>query len=350
MEKRKKTIIKQSVGIDIGKDEFYCCYKIQKETGDVVIKGTTKFMNDYSGFKKFYLWYQKRKVKDVSLIFVMEATGVYYENLAYFLQEKKENLIVLLPVKMKYFVKSLNVKTKTDKVDSKLIALYGIEKSFKAEELWIPPSKNFKNIRDLSREHTSLIQNQTAAKSQLHALNHAHFANKDVVKLKKKSILFYDKQMEAVEKSLKKIIDSDKKLASKIKKIETIKGVGFITIIKIISETNGFILFNSISQLVSYAGLDVIENESGSFKGKTKISKKGNVRIRSSLYMPALSAIQYNKTLKTFYERILENTEFKKKGIVAVMRKLLVLIYTLWKKDEEYIEDYQSSLSKKDIG
>ena len=46
--------------------------------------------------------------------------------------------------------------------------------------------------------------------------------------------------------------------------------------------------------------------------------------------------VQYNKTLKTFYERILENTEFKKKGIVAVMRKLLVLIYTLWKKDEEY--------------
>jgi len=73
MEQRKKTIIKQSVGIDIGKDEFYCCYKIQKETGDVVIKGTTKFKNDYSGFKKFYLWYQKRKVKDISLIFVMEA-------------------------------------------------------------------------------------------------------------------------------------------------------------------------------------------------------------------------------------------------------------------------------------
>ena len=96
--------------------------------------------------------------------------------------------------------------------------------------------------------------------------------------------------MKAVEKNLKELIDSDKKLASKIKKIETIKGVGFITIIKIISETNGFLLFNSISQLVSYAGLDVIENESGSFRGKTKISKKGNVRIRSSLYMPALSA------------------------------------------------------------
>ena len=124
-------------------------------------------------------------------------------------------------------------------------------------------------------------------------------------------------------------------------KIETIKGLGFITIIKVLTETNGFLLFKSIRQLVSYAGLDVIEKESGKYIGKTKISKKGNARIRSALYMPAMSAAQHNRTLKVFYNRINESRTIKKQGLIAVMRKLLILIYTLWKKEEEYIENYQ---------
>ena len=117
--------------------------------------------------------------------------------------------------------------------------------------------------------------------------------------------------------------------------------IGFITIIKVLTETNGFLLFNSIRQLVSYAGLDVIEKESGKYKGKTKISKKGNARIRSALYMPAMSAARNNKTLKVFYNRVNEGRTIKKQGLIAVMRKLLILIYTLWKKEEEYIENYQ---------
>lgn len=119
-----------------------------------------------------------------------------------------------------------------------------------------------------------------------------------------------------------------------------IKGVAFITVIKILAETNGFLLFKNIRQLVSYAGLDVIENESGGYKGKTKISKKGNARIRAALYMPAMTASHHNQNLKTFYERINEGRTIKRQGLIAVMRKLLILIYTLYKNDETYIENY----------
>ena len=71
-----------------------------------------------------------------------------------------------------------------------------------------------------------------------------------------------------------------------------------------------------------------------------KISKKGNVRLRSALYMPALSSSMYDNRLKSFYNRVNDGREVKKNGVIAVMRKLLILIYTLWKKDEEYIINY----------
>jgi len=293
----------------------------------------------------FYKWCKIRnKTPEVKPIFIMEATGVYYEELAYFLHGKEETVSVQLAQKLKYYAKSNNLKTKTDKVDAKMIAEFGIEKKLKGTDIWTPPSKNFKMIRDLTREHASIKKVQTSAKSQLHALNHSHKKNKEVIKMKKQQISFYKKQIVAVEKEIKKLVIKDKGLYSKIKKIETVQGIGFMTIIKVLTEVNGFLLFKSIRQLVSYAGLDVIESSSGNHKSKTKISKKGNARIRSALYMPALTAIQHNKTLKTFYERVNEGRTIKQQGVVAVMRKLLILIYTLWKKDEEYIENYQGKM------
>ncbi len=338
----KKKVTKQIVATDIGMENFYACYKIQHDDKSTVIKGTKLFSNSPSGIDEFYLWCKKRnKTPEAEPIFVMEATGVYYEELAYFLYHKKEKVSVQLAQKIKYFAKSCNLKTKTDKVDAKMIAEFGIEKNLTETDLWTPPSKDFKMIRDLAREHTSLKKAQTVSKSQLHALKHAHSSYDNVIKLKEQQIDFYEEQIKRVEKEINTLVKSDISLYSRIKKIGTIKGLGFITIIKVLTETNGFLLFKSIRQLVSYAGLDVIEKESGKYKGKTKISKKGNARIRSALYMPAMSAVQHNRTLKVFYNRINEGRTIKKQGLIAVMRKLLILIYTLWKKDEEYVENYQ---------
>jgi transposase len=193
----------------------------------------------------------------------------------------------------------------------------------------------------LVREHTNLKKILTIAKNQLHALNHAHVVNQEVKTIKDDQISFYEKQILLVEKEMIRLVKQDSELHRKIENIATVKGLRYITIIKVISETNGFLLFTSIRQLVSYAGLDVIEKESGKYTGKTKISKKGNARIRSALYMPAMAAAAHNKTLKIFYNRVNEGRKIKRQGLVAVMRKLLILIYTLWKKDEVYVENYQ---------
>ncbi|NJX17053.1 IS110 family transposase, partial [Tamlana crocina] len=150
----------QSVGIDIAKEKFDVCFK-ERKNGRSVIKGTRTFKNDSKGFTDFNLWCSKRRKETSHLVFVMEATGVYYEELAYFLHSQNEAVYVELPQKVKYFAKSLNIKTKTDKVDAKLIADIGLERSSSLKS-WNPPSEQFKAIRDLCREISQLKKNKSA--------------------------------------------------------------------------------------------------------------------------------------------------------------------------------------------
>ena len=327
------------IGIDISMDDFHVCANVKMSTGTVKIKGTRKFPNSEEGFKEFYAWAIKRVSDEDELSFIMEATGVYYENLACFLYSHEEYVSVVLANKIKNFAKSLNIKTKTDKVDSKIIAELGLERKL---EKWEPLSAYYKELRDLCRELLSLKKDISKAKSQLHAMNHSYEKSSRVVKLKKEQIDFYKNVIVAIKKELELLVSNDEELKEKLKKVQTIPGVGFETALVLASETNGFRLFKNIRQIVSYAGLDIAFRESGNFRGKTKITKKGNSRIRHALYMPSLSAIQDNEPIKRLHERICErNPEIRQKGVVAGMRKLLILVFVLWKKDEEYDKNYK---------
>ena len=107
-----KKVVKQVVGIDIGMESFYACYKIKFQNDNEIIKGIKSFKNTISGRKALYLWCEKRnKTPDCPPIYVMEATGVYYEDLAYFLYEKGQKVSVQLAQKLKYYAKSHNLKT-----------------------------------------------------------------------------------------------------------------------------------------------------------------------------------------------------------------------------------------------
>jgi transposase len=262
-------VILQSVGADIAKEKFDVCFKETKK-GKGVIKGTKSFKNNLKGFEDFYHWYTKRRKEEASLVFVMEATGVYYEDLAYFLHSKNEEIYVELPQKVKYYAKSLNIKTKTDKVDAKLIADIGLERSQYLKP-WSPPSEEFKAIRDLSRNLSQLKKSKSAASSQLHAWRTAHGTNEEVLKVSKEHVDMLDQLIKKTEDILLNQVKQDKDLYERINKIAEVKGLGIITVTRVIAETNGFLLFNSIRQLVSYAGLDVIQDESGQHKGKSRL-------------------------------------------------------------------------------
>lgn len=135
--------------------------------------------------------------------------------------------------------------------------------------------------------------------------------------------------------------DSGEVLKMKTDKVTTIPGIGFITAIIIISETHGFALITSIKQLVPYAGLDIKIREPGKWGGKSRITKNGNVHIRKALYFPSYSSIKYSETNRVFYDRLFEKKGKSMIAATAVQRKLLGLIYTLWKNNTTYVENYQ---------
>lgn len=338
-------VTKQCVGIDVSKDTLEVVFK-EKTSNTVKIKGSSKFDNTSVGFTHLLEWCNKReRVENVA--YVLEATGIYHEDVLYYLFDKGKKVSVELPQRIKYYAKSKGVKTKNDLIDSGVIADYGLERELKA---WHPPGKGFKSLRDLSREHNTLMGSRSEAMNRLHAANHSHDKNPRVTERLQRTIEFCTSQLEEIEKDIKTVVNADRELCAKIKKVATIKGVALMTVVKVIAETGGFYLFQNINQLISYAGLDVVENQSGNHKGKTRISKKGNADLRTALYMPSLSAIRYNQKMKSFNERIMHTHKYKKQGIVAVMRKLLILIYTLWKKDQEFIPDYKWSHTQVNFG
>lgn len=331
-------LTRQCVGIDVSKDSLEVKFK-EKSSKGVKVKGSSKFDNTPVGHVNMLEWCNKRE-KVENVVYLMEATGCYHEEVLYFLFDQGKMVSVELPQRIKYFAKSKGVKTKNDLIDSGVIADYGLERELKT---WQPPGKGFKTLRDLSREHNTLTNSKSETMNRLHAARHSHDKNPKVIERLQSTIEFYTRQLDEIEKDIKTTVNADKQLCGKIKKVATIKGVALMTIVKVIAETGGFYLFQNINQLISYAGLDVVENQSGNHNGKTWISKKGNADLRTALYMPALSAIRFNEKMKSFNERIMKTHTYKKQGIVAVMRKLLILIYTLWKKNEEFIPDFKWS-------
>ena len=275
----------------------------------------------------------------------MEATGNHYENLAHHLFGLRVQVSVVLPNKVNHYAKSLNVKTKTDAVDARVIAQLGAERKL---SLWEPPHPIFKQLKALTRQHSELKKERTIFLNRLDSTKSGHKPHAFVVRSNMSIIEALEKQINSCEEEIKKVIQADEWLWEKMKNVLTIKGVGLTTAAIVVAETQGFEFAHNIRQLTSYAGLDVVQRESGtSVTSKTRISKKGNSRIRAALYFPAIVAGQYNEDLKRKYHRIRAGKPSKMVGITALQRRILILIYTLWKKDESYIEDYKNEVKTK---
>ena len=340
MEKR----IKQSVGIDCGQKELVVAYGIMDENFDVKILSNTKFSNDEKGFKKFLAWSQKLNSQGIEVSYLIEATGVYHERFSLYLYDQGCRISVLLPNKSRAFMKTLSVKTVNDKVSAQMLAQFGLEKKL---EPWQPPHEVYNELRQLTRERDQLMGEQTQVKNQLHAEKSGAWPNAGSLKRMQQRIRFLLKQIEQIEDEINAAIEKQPWLKEKIKNVCSIKGVGTITAVTVVAEANGFNLIRNKKQLVSYAGLDVITKDSGtSIKSKPRISRKGNKYLRKCLHYPALTAIRSADLMKALFVRLVSKHGIKMKGVVAVQRKLLKLIYILWKKNEVYDPNYQTKKRK----
>jgi len=339
----KENFLKYSIGVDISMDCFDVCIGMINEQQEVKIIGTRSFLNQTKGFTQFLTWVKAKCKWDLEVCYSMEATGVYYESLAWFLHRQDFYISVVLPNKARKFMQGLGLKSKNDKIDSIGLAKMGAVQRLKR---WQAPDEMFLQLRSLSRHRQSLQETRTVFNNQLHSVQCREFVEPFLVKQLKSMMDQLDLFIKEAEEEMRSIVALKPEMMARIEKITAIKGVGFISVITVLAETEGFNLFKNQRQLVSFAGYDVVESSSGKHVGRTRISKKGNAHIRRILHMPAFCVVQYQEpAFIALYERVYERTRMKMKAYVAVQRKLLVLIYTLWKNGQDYIPVLPASLS-----
>lgn len=333
-----KKILKQVAGIDVAQDELVVCLGRMYDDLTPELYSHKTVPNTSKGFMSLVEWVKKLSDPVVGVRFVMEATGVYHESLTYFLAEQGIEVSIILPNKISNYSRTLEVKTVTDKTASEAIARFGLERKL---ENWEPPKGIYKKLRQLTREREQIVENRTVAKNQLHAEESEAQPNKTSVVRTKKHIIFLDKQEKEIKAELAQLLKEDPEMQKVLIILCSAPGIGLLTAATILGETNGFDLIRNKRQLTSYAGLDVREKQSGtSVKGKPRISKKGNKYLRKAMHMPALAAIRSDERFKAIFARIVSKHGIKMKAAVAVQRKLLELVYTLYKKQTVYDKMY----------
>jgi transposase len=326
-------LIKYCVGIDVSKATLEVCLRSIDIQQNSVIKGSRTFSNGKKGFEALVSWMEKLyKDKTVPMVVAMEATGVYHEGVAYFLAHKDYPLSIIVPHKAKKYLESLGQKSKDDKIDASGLSKMGCEQKL---SFWQMPNVQTQQLRDLTRYLEFLHKQMIDCIGRLESYEHRAIPTDVVTKHLQSLQKTLKKQMKEVHKQIEAHIKTYPDLEKKVACVTSIDGVGVLTAAVIISEMNDFQLIDNQRQLVSYCGYDVVKNDSGTKKGKGKISKKGNAHVRRILYMPAFNVVRLGvKHFVDLYQRVYERTKIKMVAYVAVQKKLLTTIYALYKKGE----------------
>lgn len=329
---------RQCVGIDIAKSTFMACLSMLDAEG--CSTSPIEFTNDRHGFNQFVRWTRKESLKGYPLCFVMEPTGVYYEALAMHLNKLGMTVHVVPANRVRDFAKYEGYKTKTDKIDAYILSMLGCEN--RKLKNWAAPDEQFASIRSLCRLRTSLVKHSTMLKNRLGALTVSSFSDKKTVRICSAALDDIDKNIYKAETEIRNLIDKSEQFKEAVRLSTTIPGIGQTTASAILAEVGCFANFNNHRQVVSFAGLDVVARQSGPQDPKRHISKKGNSTIRSMLYICAMSAIRFNPKMREFYDRIKKSNPSGKVALVAVMRKLLILMYSVCKSKKPYDPEHST--------
>lgn len=317
-------LITAILGIDVAKKKFDAAL-----LRDGKFK-TKVFENSQPGFEALAAWLRHHGVEKVHVC--MEATGVLYEGLALFLHDAGHVVSVTNPFQIKSFGESVLSRTKTDKADARLIARFCEAVHPMA---WQPDPPEIRKLQALGRRRDALVSMRTQE------LNRLPSADSTIKESIKSVIETLDQQIEQITELIKEHINNHPDLKNKSTLLRTIPGVGDATIEAILSEVNGFENFKSIEQVVAYMGLSPQEKTSGSsVRGKARICKTGNIRLRRMLYMPALVAIQHNPVVRALYDRLKAKS---KHGLIiacACMKKLVHIIFGVLKTNKPFDPAY----------
>jgi len=291
------------VGVDVG-----------KETLAVHIVANNKALtvpNKAAAIRDFL-----RKNPDAAL--VLESTGGYETEIVTLAIEAGHTVYRVNARRVRAFMESVGIYAKTDAIDAKALADFAIANVQRLHPFALPEPE-MKTLRQLARRRAELIAMRTQESNRLKAPDNAclQASIKGVLKC-------LNSQIEAVEKQLTELTASAEALQKKVDVLTAVKGVGQVTAVNLLVAMPELGQLDG-KQAASLAGLAPFPRDSGKKKGYRR-TRGGRVEVRNALYMAALSAARYNQDLKTFYNRLLKNGKRPLQALIAVARKLLVIL------------------------
>jgi transposase len=319
-------------GIDVSKDKLDV-HLLRASSPD-----SADFANTKTGWRSLAKWLKKRS--SVSETWVcLEATGRYGEGVTAFLHERGYRLSVVNPARIKGYATSRLSRNKTDRVDAALIADF-CRAQHADLPLWTPPDPAQRHLQALVRQLQDLDKMRQQERNRLQAGETAP----RVLQRIRDHIAFLDAQIEAVKAEIDQHIDQHPDLRQQSDLIASITGLGTLTAAKLLAEIRNIADFDNPQQLVAYAGLNPRQHRSGSsVKGHSRISKVGSPAIRAALYMPAVSAKNTNPVMQPLVQRLQQRGHCNMSIVVAVMRKLLHLIFGILKSGQPFDPHFQEN-------
>lgn len=307
------------VGLDVSKGSL----EVAATCDGKSIAGAKSFGNEKTGWRKIVKWARKNaeRLGCEGVHYCLEATGVYSDGVLEYLQEQTDSIVSMVnPAQIKAFGQSRLLRTKTDEVDAVLISYYAAVIKPAATER---TPLEVKELRIMVRHLEYLIERRAQAKIRLETANNA-----SVEESIEEAIRHDDEQIREMENKIRDHIDKNKGLRDEIDLLKTIPGISDTTARILLCELKKEGQEGKLSgkAQTAHAGLAPGQRQSGSsVRGRSQICKTGNSRLRKSVYLPALSAIQWNPLIKSFYDKLISRGKPKMVAVVAAMRKLIVL-------------------------
>jgi transposase len=308
--------MKPILGIDVAKTKLDCALRLPDG------KFRSKVVdNTPHGFEIVSAWLAKHNLVDLHVC--MEATGTYWEAVAEFLADAGYAVSVVNPAQIKAFSTASRVRTKTDKVDARLIAEFCFSQR---PEPWQAPTPARRELRALVARREALDAMRTQEKNRL-------LVARESVRTGIEAHLDYlEKAIDEVDTAIRRKIDDDPDLKRQGVLLDSVPGLGEKTIPVLLSYYGGSLRFDNARQAAAFAGLDPRQHESGSsVKGKPRLSKVGHALLRKALYMPAMVATTKTAWGRAFRDRLAAAGKPPMVILGAMMRKLVHVAFGVLK-------------------
>ena len=309
------------LGIDVAKAKLDCALRLSN--GKVHSKVVA---NTADGFSHLQTWLTQQHASDVHIC--MEATGIYWEDVAQFFARQGFLVSVVNPVQIKAYGTSRLTRSKTDAVDARLIAEFCAERR---PAVWQAPSDAAVTLRALVLRLEAL---QTLRIQESNRLAVARDAVYDNIQ---SHLDWLDKDIEQLIKAINEHIKQQPNLQQQRELLESIPGIGERTTAVILAFYTDTCRFDNARQAAAFAGLDPRQHQSGSsVKGKPRISKVGHAFLRKALYMPAMVTLYKTTWGKRFKDRLANAGKPPKLIITAMMRKLIQVAFGVLKSNKPF--------------